>query len=396
MLAPENASVAIAMLFLTMTCWGSWSSIRMKCNADGPVFALFYITGQFITGCLLSSTLGMITGVNGYFDNRTFYGGFSHPGEWYKVLAIMVGGSACANSDFLASCAMSRLPFSVVVPIFMGWSLVQATIISFFIEGADTNPYFLFTGLTIALLAIFSMAMSDAHGNKVNGKDSDNTQELYRSISRGSRDVATELNTTLLSRNKDEIDKALRAVTAQHDEGIESSSKPLSGWIYVSLFAGIVAGLWSPLQVFGREGAYAVDNPCILLFFFQLGEVISIPFILFYHNNIIIPVDTKAAAVSTWSSVDQALNLPLADKMYGFLAGGIVSCGTYIFFAASGEIASTIAFAISSCAPLVTIFLGVCVFGQLRNAPRAQTFFIALATVLFVLAIALLVLAGMF
>ena len=83
------------------------------------MFAIFYVSGQFIVGTMLGLSLGMVSTENSVFNRQTFLEGFTHPGDWYRVLAIFIGGMCCANSDFLAACACTRLPFAVVVPIFM-------------------------------------------------------------------------------------------------------------------------------------------------------------------------------------------------------------------------------------------------------------------------------------
>ena len=119
MFAPDNSTVATVLLLGTMVCWGSWSSLRVLCRAEAPVFAIFYVSGQFIVGTMLGLSLGMVSTENSVFNRQTFLEGFTHPGDWYRVLAIFIGGMCCANSDFLAACACTRLPFAVVVPIFM-------------------------------------------------------------------------------------------------------------------------------------------------------------------------------------------------------------------------------------------------------------------------------------
>jgi hypothetical protein len=119
MFAPSNEIVATVFLLGTMLCWGSWSSIRVLCRAEAPVFVIFYVGGQFLLGTTLGLSLGMISEENSMFDRHTFLEGLTHPGDWYRVAAICAGGFCCANSDFLVACACTRLPFAVVVPIFM-------------------------------------------------------------------------------------------------------------------------------------------------------------------------------------------------------------------------------------------------------------------------------------
>eukprot|EP00602_Paraphysomonas_sp_CaronLab_P000332 CAMPEP_0185032028 /NCGR_PEP_ID=MMETSP1103-20130426/19848_1 /TAXON_ID=36769 /ORGANISM="Paraphysomonas bandaiensis, Strain Caron Lab Isolate" /LENGTH=327 /DNA_ID=CAMNT_0027567765 /DNA_START=162 /DNA_END=1142 /DNA_ORIENTATION=+ len=325
-----------------------------------------------------SLTLGMARGVPGLFDARTFILGLTDPGAWYRVLAIVAGGVACANSDFLAACACTRLPFAVVVPVFMGWSLIQATILNFIIEGSDCNIPLLFSGVFLAFMAICAMALSDSYA------------------STPVSEFSSRLSRTSMSAEASEVQKSLLVpdVSASDEEKVHSR-KPVSPWMYVSVLSGIFGGIWSPLQVVGRSGHNAVGNASVCLFFFQLGEILTIPLILWYHGRVIVVLDTKMPPVSISSYMSSVWNLPAEDKMYGILAGGMVASGTYIFFTASEVIPSTVSFAICSCAPLVTIVIGVCIFKQLKKATFYQTFYIAVSTVLFISAIALMVLADM-
>lgn len=215
----------------------------------------------------------------------------------------------------------------------------------------------------------------------------------HRSRSR-EPDANSSVHKSLLPR----VEKGSASLESCEDgDSLEGISGGVNSWIFVSIFAGFLAGLWSPLSTFGRsKGDYPVDNPSVALFFFQLGAVAGIPFMLWYYGRIIhVYEKTPSNPPVAWSSyVSVALHLPKSDQQYGVLAGGIVSFGTYIFFTASQAISSTVAFAIGSCAPLVTIAIGVLLFGQLKDAPFKQTLFLVLSTVLFVLAISLMVLAN--
>ena len=394
MLAPENNIIATIMLLGTMTCWGSWSSIRMLCKADGPVFVILYILGQFVVGIVCEFSFGMGTGIPGLFNSQTFLGGWMKQMAWYRILAIVIGGSCCANSDFLASCACTRLPFAVVVPIFMGWALIQATVLNYIIEDSDANPYYLFAGVFMAFMAICSMSLSDRYAVT-------ESSEYSTRISQGSfgKEKSTDrdvLQARLLHSADSDIDDAMASLPAIRGQ---TKTNTINSWIYVSVFAGAIAGMWSPLQVMGRKGTGAVDNPLVCLFLFHSGAVLSIPMMLFYHGRVIATagkVSGGASEVEYMSDYwQQLLDLPMKDKMFGMLAGGVVAMGTFLFFTASAVLSSTISFAICSCAPLVSIAIGVIIFKQLDKAPTPQTVFIALASVLFTTAIVLMVLADM-
>lgn len=395
MFAPDNTIFATIMLLGTMVCWGSWSSLRVLCRAEAPVFGIIYVCGQFLVGTTLGLTLGMVKEENDVFNRSTFILGLTHPGEWYRVVAIAIGGFCCANSDFLAACAFTRLPFAVVVPIFMGWSLMQATILNYIIEGgSDTNPYLLFTGVVAAFLAICAMAKSDTCATP----DSDFSSRLSQhSMGSAQNSAAYKLLLNHGSKAKDFVNDSVNEDNDNDNPIANEDGKGINPWIYVSVLSGILAGLWSPLSTFGGNGSYPVDNPSVILFFFQLGSLSAIPFMLVYYGRVIHVYENPESPPITLSYyIGELKMLPLNDVKYGLIAGGMVSCGTYIYFTASQAISSTIAFAICTCAPLVTIAIGVFIFKQLKDAPFSQSFYLALSTALFISAISLMVLANVF
>lgn len=273
---------------------------------------------------------------------------------------------------------------------------MQATILNFLIEGdEDTNPLLLFGGVLAAFLAICSMAYSDSCASQPE-------KEFSARLSSTSLSSALSLDQSVY-KSLLSWDPSLAA----GDTGAKKPSPPreipasavggVNPWLLVSVLAGFLAGLWSPLSTFGRsKGSYPVDNPSVALFIFQLGAVAGVPLMLWYYGRVIHVHEKSPPSPPVLCStyVAEAWNLPAGDKKYALLAGAIVSCGTYIFFTASQAISSTVAFAIGSCAPLVTIAIGVVVCRQLSGAPCLQTTFLALSTFLFVLAISLMVLAS--
>lgn len=282
---------------------------------------------------------------------------------------------------------------------------MQATILNFLIEGGeDTNPLLLFAGVTAAFLGICCMALSDSHAVRLEEEYPSRLLSCSRSVSvhsRGGEDSAACKSLLAAADSEGGVEETgggssgKQEVTDSSDASLGESTGGYT-WIFVSIFSGFLAGLWSPMGTFGRtKGSYPVDNPSVALFFFQLGSVAGIPLMLWYYGHVIHVYEkkTRNAPVAWTVYVQEALALPRSDQQYGLLAGGIVACGTYIFFTASQGLSSTIAFAICSCAPLVTIAIGVVIFEQLKNAPFLQTFYLCLSTLLFVVAVSLMVLA---
>lgn len=231
----------------------------------------------------------------------------------------------------------------------------------------------------------------------------------------------------------------------------------LTVWFWLCLLSGLLASLWSPLSNLGMQreqvpadnasndgAAGGVSGPYTGLVLFQAGQLSGLPLMLVYHAAFISPleerirrhrkleaqrhqyhqllvlqqhqhplqmderdtaristgastvIDISAESVSSrdpWMYVTQLLALSLADKGWGLLTGSFVGTGYTLYFTASDAINPTVALAIASCEPLMTIFLGVAE-GQLRKAGAMQKGFMFGAIACFILAIALLALSA--
>jgi multidrug transporter EmrE-like cation transporter len=136
----------VVLSLLNLIVWGSWPSIRMKCKADGPVFAPLYFSGQFLSSLLFSL---MIDGPKG------FTGGMLQKCDFYRSILIVLAGFMVGNADFLCSCAMSHIPFSVAFPIYTGICLAMGTFLTWLVEGSSSQDgtAYLFAGVLFAICA---------------------------------------------------------------------------------------------------------------------------------------------------------------------------------------------------------------------------------------------------
>jgi drug/metabolite transporter (DMT)-like permease len=154
-----------------------------------------------------------------------------------------------------------------------------------------------------------------------------------------------------------------------------------------------MTGVFAPLSVLASEGDGAVDNPYVLMFLFQCGQLTAIPFLMFYYSKFFTTGAKHDTHGKIWQYVEALLELPQPDFKYGCCAGVAVGLGFFLFFSAADVLPSTITFGISNCAPLVTISVDVFVFGHLDNATLWQTRFMIISTTLFASAIVQMVLA---
>ena len=72
MYSPIDIRISYVCIIITMVCWGSWTSIRSLCIAEGPVFFILYVFGEFSSSLLSSLTFGMAQSSNYGFDHKLF------------------------------------------------------------------------------------------------------------------------------------------------------------------------------------------------------------------------------------------------------------------------------------------------------------------------------------
>lgn len=136
------------------------------------------------------------------------------------------------------------------------------------------------------------------------------------------------------------------------------------------------------------------------MFFFQLGQVLSLPFMIAYYYLFFSPLRSIDSKNGDSFFISRFLDLlaafratPRRDRLFGSLAGVAVGTGFYCFFSAADVVSPTVSFALSNCAPLMTIICDVAFFQHLKHATKPQVFFLMLASALFSIAIVLMVLA---
>jgi drug/metabolite transporter (DMT)-like permease len=382
MFSPQSHIVAILFCFGVMVCWGSWPNLRNLSKTEAPIFVILYVCTQWAVILIASMTLGNVsTTSSDGFDNEMFLNEI-HNGSFDNILLVMVCGFLNANGDFLCATALTKLPPSIANPIYGGWVLIQGTLLCFLVEKYEGNLYFLFSGVLLAFLGIISLTVSDYYAadpstimhsrtSSVDAGNDDNKEALYKPI----------LDDKSISTKPDEI----------------VSAKVVQKWIFVCVLAGAVCGAWAPLSILATTGTGSIQNQYVVMFLFQTGQVIAIPFMLLFYFQFLVPQHDPRSKIPHSKSIrDVWGNLcrtSAQDLRYGCLTGFAVGLGFFFYFSAVDVIPSTISFAISNCAPLVTIFNDVVLCHHLKNATERQTYFMFMATIFFVIAITLMVLA---
>ena len=273
-------------------------------------------------------------------------------------------GFVAANGDFLISIACVHIPFSVAFPIYAGVGLVEGSLLNLMIEGNQLHLSFYILGLVFGIVAIICMSMSSFYPSHTN--------------------IARSVKTT--NPKDEECRESYGSVTYQ-------KTQPTKAWVAVSLFAGLLTGLWSPLATIGATGKGRINNPYVLVFYFMCGQMLALPIMTFYYGRFIIVRDTKGPPITLRTYFTLIYDLKARDKILSLSAGFIVGIGYSFYFIATVKLPSAIAFAIGACCPLVTISIGAILFCEFRSASLAKRLFVLSAAISFLGAISFLFLA---
>ena len=155
MFIPQVYAVALAMMILSMICWGSWPNTQ---KATGSWrFELFYwdyVWGILLTALLVGLTLGHTDAASpeSFFRNLTAADG-AH------LAYAFVGGIVYNVANILIVGAIAIAGMAVAFPVGIGLALVIGSVLNYLITPKG-NPLLLFGGVALVCVAIVLDALA--------------------------------------------------------------------------------------------------------------------------------------------------------------------------------------------------------------------------------------------
>ena len=357
---PEDSAAGIGLVFLSFLFWGAHPICRrLAKDADGAAYALVCFLGECFFALVFCSVFGALTCPSSNCSWLTTSVGWDEIATTLstrgKILWIILGGSLVGCGDFFLPIVMSYVPATIAFPIVAGGCLSAGTFMNFLVVGNE-KPFALFTGLFAAIFAV--LAMAKGQSKRVDPKKVSTVQGIEM----------TDL-----------------APPAEDDGGNEEQSdRGGRKWVFLLVLMGLNNSLWSPLSSLGQSGEDGIGGPYAAYFALELGRVGIQPFIHVLYNG------CCRKRLSKRSSIELAKELTRRDFLYAFMNGMLISVGYFFYFLSSVVVNKAAAFAISNCAPLVTVLLGVCVLREVDTYSSASKKLIALSILLYTAAIALL------
>jgi glucose uptake protein len=326
----HSYSLAVIFCIITMLCWGSWAN-TMKLSPKSWPFQLFYwdySIGLVMTSLLLGLTFGSM-GENG----RGFFPDLMQAGS-SALGSALLGGIVFNLSNLLIVAATDIAGMAVAFPIAVGLALVIGVVVNYLATPLG-DPYLLFIGLTLVVLAIIVDAV------------------VYGKLPAGKISVGRGILLSVFS-------------------GI------LMGFFYRFVAASMVMNVVTPEA--GKITSYSA------MFIFTVGIFLS----NFLWNTLFMvkPVKGDPVKYSTYFTSG-------TTKMHlTGIAGGVIWCtGMSFNLIASSQAGFAISYGLGQGATMIAAAWGVFVWKEFARAPKGTNKLIASMFALFIIGLVLIILA---
>jgi glucose uptake protein len=325
MILPTTYLSALLLLIASMLCWGSWANTQKL--AGKWRFELFYYDysiGVLLCALIAAFTLGQLAP-----KELTFTDNFLIASK--RQMAWGVGAGVVFNlANMLLVAAISVSGMAVAFPIAIGLALVIGVVWNHLLN-PQGSPILLFGGVSLVLVAILVDAFA------------------YSAYTDAKRQAA------------------VKAATLQPDPRIKkfAPSGPGAGrGILLSIFGGILMGVFYPMVEMSREGDSGV-SPYGIGILFAAGVLVSslfyIPFFLTF------PVSGPPVEVR------QYLAGTKGQHLLGLSGGVIWMAGALCNFAAAStppsvHVGPAVSYALGQGATLVSALWGLLVWHEFKGA----------------------------
>jgi glucose uptake protein len=154
MFLPETYQSALALMILSMLCWGSWANTLKLCPRYR--FQLFY--WDYAIGLALAAVvLGLTAGSMGH-SGPTLLADLPATAP-VLILYAVIGGAVFNVANLLLVAAIDVAGLAVAFPVGIGLALVIGAVSNYFIK-PEGNPLLLFGGVALVAVAIVLDAMA--------------------------------------------------------------------------------------------------------------------------------------------------------------------------------------------------------------------------------------------
>lgn len=331
MLIVESYTIAVAMCFITMLCWGSWANTQ-KLASNEWQFQLFY--WDYSIGVLLLTLIFAFTIGSSGEEGRAFMPDISQASD-SALQSAFIGGVVFNIANILLVVAIDIAGMAVAFPVAIGLALVIGVITNYLAEPLG-DPVFLFAGVALVTAAIIVCAMIYARL----------PQDGDRSVGKG---------------------------------------------LFISVIAGIAMGFFYRFVAASISFDFATPEAGLMTPY-SAGVVFAVGLLL---SNIIwlIPLQYKPISGEVAPIGEYFSKGTPRLHLVGILGGIIWSVGFSFSFIASGAAGPAISYGLGQGATMVAAFWGVFIWKEFKDAPPGTSGMIAAMFGLFILGLGMIILS---
>lgn len=336
MLLPQTYGAALALIVLTMFCWGSWANTFKL--AGKWRFELFYY--DYSLGVLIAAAIYALTfGAHGH-DGLPFIDDLMHAGTRETLFGIF-GGVVFNLANMLLVAAISVAGLAVAFPVGIGLALVIGVVWNYALK-PQGNPVLLFTGAAIVVGAIILDALA------------------YRALEAGKAAQAT------------------RKVTGKG--------------IVLSLVSGVLMGSFFPLVEIGKAGEHGL-GPYAIGFVFAVGVFLS----TFIFNLFFMKMPVEGPPVSMSGYFKGTERQHLLGIVGGLIwATGTIANFAAASAPESVQVGPAVSYAIGQGATMVSALWGLLVWNEFAGAGPRVRVLVVIMLLLFVCGLGLVSVAPLY
>jgi glucose uptake protein len=304
MLLPSTYALTMALLVLSILCWGSWAITLKKSSWR---FELFYI--DFSLGALLAAVVAAFT-FGSMGTDLSVQDSFLLVSK-RPILMAFAAGCIFNLANMLITGAVEVAGMTVAFPVGLGLALIVSVIWNY-VSLQTGNVFLIFGGVLLLLIAVVLTAIAQSMIER--------TRRKAAAAAIAAAEAPADPNITA-------------AAAARKKRAAEEQAGPgamLGVWL--ALAGGLVMGMFYPVVGLAMDGELGFSNPFAVLMLFSIGILVSTFVYSLYFMNL--PV--KGLPVSFFAYFTGRLG----QHGLGILGGMIWmtgACANFAAAAAQGE-----------------------------------------------------------
>lgn len=164
MLSTLNYSVIIAMMILSLVCWGSWANTqKLATKIRFEYFYLDFSFGVLATSFIIALIFGSNQAIGSSFLSNLIKADFIH------IAIAFFGGIIFNVANFLLVVAIEMAGMSVAFPIAIGIATIIGGLLNYLIDPQGYLP-FISAGMVMMLFAVISASLAYGRIKSVESK----------------------------------------------------------------------------------------------------------------------------------------------------------------------------------------------------------------------------------